>query len=118
MNDETVALRNECANIISLRDSLKRLEANQDFARVINNYLREEPIRITMLYGDAQLNQDEKRSQHRNELFERTVGIARFAEYLRGIYQRASLAEKQLYDLDHPDEGMPTEQVVEEPSEA
>ena len=103
--DEMIALRNECNAIIAMRDSLRKLEQNPDFARVVNAYLQGEPVRIAMLYGDASLNQDpEKREIHRKELEERIIGVARFAEYLRSLHQRAAIAEKQLYDIDHPAE--------------
>lgn len=113
-NDEIIALRNECNAIISMRDSLRKLESNPDFAKVINAYLQGEPVRIAMLYGDASLNQDpQKFGIHRRELEERIIGVARFAEYLRSLHQRAAIAEKQLYDIDHPAEAEPVSSEAE-----
>ena len=98
--EQANAIRKECGEHISRRNLLNRLEQNPDFQAFMKVYLEYEPIRLVHLYGEPSMNLNEKRELHREEIHERLVGIARFAEFLRGIRMIAQQAEKQLQDLD------------------
>ena len=97
--EQANAIRKECKEHIERKQLLDRLNANPDFKAFIEHYLEEEPARLTQLYGDPAINLNEKRELHREEIHERLIGIARFAEHLRSIHMIASQAEKQLEDL-------------------
>ena len=97
--EQANAIRKECNEHIERRKLLERLNQNPDFKTLTKFYLEEEPARLAQLYGDPAINLNDKRELHREEIHERLIGIARFAEFLRGIYAIASQAEKQLQDL-------------------
>ena len=97
--EQANALRKDCKEHIERKQLLDRLNANPDFEALTKHYLEDEPARLTQLYGDPAINLPDKRELHREEIHERLIGIARFAEYLRGIHMLASQAEKQLEDL-------------------
>ena len=97
--EQANAIRKECGEHIARRNLLDRLEKNPDFQSFIKTYLEDEPVRLVHLYGEPSMNLNEKRELHREEIHERLIGIARFAEHLRGIHMIASQAEKQLEDL-------------------
>lgn len=97
--EQANALRKDCKEHIERKQLLDRLNANPDFEALVKHYLEEEPARLAQLYGDPAINLTDKRELHREEIHERLIGIARFAEYLRGIHMLASQAEKQLEDL-------------------
>ena len=98
--EQANAIRKECGEHIARRNLLDRLEKNPDFQSFIKTYLEDEPVRLVHLYGEPSMNLNEKRELHREEIHERLIGIARLAEYLRGVRMIAQQAEKQLQDLD------------------
>lgn len=98
--EQANAIRKECNEHIQRRNLLNRLMQNADFKELIDFYLEKEPARLTQLYGDPAINLNDKRDLHREEIYERLLGIARFAEFLRGIQLIAQQSEKQLKDLE------------------
>ena len=99
--EQANAIRKECKEHIERHNLLERLNQNPDFKTLLKHYLEEEPARLTHLYGDVSINMSDKKQMNREEIHERLIGIARFAEYLRSIHILASQAEKQIHDLDH-----------------
>ena len=97
--EQANAIRKECKEHIERKNLLERLNKNPDFQALTKFYLEEEPSRLVQLYGEASINLGDKREVHREEIHERLIGIARFAEFLRGIHMLAQQAEKQLQDL-------------------
>lgn len=98
--EQANAIRKDCKEHIERKNLLDRLNKNHDFQALTKFYLEEEPARLVQLYGEPSINLGEKRELHREEIKERLIGIARFAEFLRGIHMLAQQAEKQLQDLD------------------
>ena len=98
--EQANAIRKECNEHIQRKQLLDRLNQNPDFQALTKFYLEEEPARLAQLYGEPSINLGEKRELHRAEIQERLMGIARFAEFLRGIHMLASQAQKQIQDLD------------------
>ena len=97
--EQANAIRKECQEHIERKKLLDRLNQNPDFQNLIKFYLEEEPARLVHLYGDPSINMGDKKEVHREEIHERLIGIARFAEFLRGISAIAIQMEKQLQDL-------------------
>lgn len=98
--DEAQEIRENCKHTIALADALTRLYSNPDFKMVfINHYMEKEPARLVHLLGDASVNMGDKKEAIREDVHERMIGIARFAEFIRGIYAMANMAENTLKDL-------------------
>lgn len=98
--DEAQEIRENCKHTIALADALTRLHDNPDFKMVfIDHYMEKEPARLVHLLGDASVNMGDKKEAIREDVQERMIGIARFAEFVRGIYAMASMAENTLQDL-------------------
>lgn len=99
-SEEAQQMRKECEAKIALSDAVIRLNKSKDFKMLMSDYLSSEPTRLVQLLGDPSFNFSDKRYTHREEIKERMIGIARFAEYLRGIHLTAERAEKTIQDLD------------------
>lgn len=98
--DEAQQMREKCKQQIALADALSRLHDNPDFKLVfINHYLEQEPVRLVQLLGDVSVNMGDKKEAIRADVQERMIGIARFAEYIRGTFALAGMAENTLNDL-------------------
>ena len=98
--DEAQEIRENCKHTIALADALTRLRGNPDFNTVfIDHYMEKEPARLVHLLGDASINMGDKKEAIREDVKERMIGIARFAEFIRGIYTMANVAENTLQDL-------------------
>lgn len=97
--EQANAIRKDCNEHIERKNMLDRLNQNPDFQTLTKFYMEEEPSRLVQLYGEPSINLGDKRELHREEIHERLIGIARFAEFLRGIHMLAQQAEKQLQDL-------------------
>lgn len=98
--DEAQEIRENCKRTIALADALTRLHDNPDFKMVfIDHYMEKEPARLVHLLGDASVNMGDKKEAIREDVHERMIGIARFAEFIRGTYAMASMAENTLQDL-------------------
>lgn len=107
--EQANAIRKECKEHIERKNILDRLNQNPDFKVITTFYLEDEAVRLTQLYGEPSINLGDKRELHREEIHERLIGIARFAEFLRGIHMIASQAEKQLQDLEKAENETPVE---------
>lgn len=98
--DEAQEIRENCKHTIALADALTRLYSNPDFKMVfIDHYMEKEPSRLVHLLGDASVNMGDKKEAIREDVHERMIGIARFAEFIRGVYAMANMAENTLKDL-------------------
>lgn len=99
-SNEAEAIRKECHKRIELRNALSRLMTNPDFKKVfMEEYLESEPKRLVLLLGDTVINQSEKKEMYRTDFHERMIGVARFDEFMRQIYNIANQAENQLNNL-------------------
>jgi hypothetical protein len=73
-----------------LYNSLKALEDNEDFIRVVKEgYLKEHAVRTTSLLATEYARQ----AGIRNTLFETLVGVSSFEQYLSTIYNMRSIEE-------------------------
>lgn len=98
--DEAQEIRENCKKQIALADALTRLHDNPDFKMVfIDHYMEKEPARLVHLLGDASVNMGDKKDAIREDVKERMIGIARFAEFIRSVYALANMAENTLHDL-------------------
>lgn len=84
---------------IEMGEILDRLNNNSDFTKLVENFVEKEPVRLTKLLADATLNMSDKAENHRREIKESLIGIARFAAYLRHIKLLAERAKKELEEL-------------------
>ena len=98
--EEAQQMRKDCEVKIALSDAVIRLNKNKDFKMLMTDYLDKQPSRLVQLLGDPSFNFSDKRDLNREEVKERMIGIARFAEYLRSIHTIAEQAEKTIKDLD------------------
>lgn len=83
---------------IQLRDRLHRLLANDDFkALILEGYIREEPVRLTALLGDASVRRNEK-------VYEATIdeikAIGLFDNHLRMIEAIGNQAQASLQEYE------------------
>lgn len=98
--EEAQQIRENCKHQIALADALTRLHDNPDFKMVfIDHYMEKEPARLVHLLGDVTVNMGDKKEAIREDVKERMIGIARFAEFIRGTYSMAHMAENTLQDL-------------------
>ena len=98
--EEAQQIRENCKHQIALADALTRLHDNPDFKMVfIDHYMEKEPARLVHLLGDVSVNMGDKKEAIREDVKERMIGIARFAEFIRGTYAMANMAENTLQDL-------------------
>lgn len=98
--NEAQEIRENCKKQIALADALTRLHDNPDFKMVfIDHYMEKEPARLVHLLGDASVNMGDKKDAIREDVKERMIGIARFAEFIRSTYALANMAENTLHDL-------------------
>jgi hypothetical protein len=99
--EQAKLLRKESQEKIELVQALERLYTNKDFNKLfMEEYLEKEPARLVHLLGEPAFNNHDKKSFYREDLQERMIGIARFAEYLRNIYMMADTARKNINALD------------------
>ncbi len=74
----------EAKKRIDLMKALRRLTENKDYIKVIDdNYLREEPIRLTYLRADGNFLSDESQ----DTLMKSIDAIAYFRQYLAAVMQ-------------------------------
>lgn len=92
-SEEKEALTKQAEMMISMAESLERLEKNQDFLNVINNYLQKEPLELTFTLASAN-------KEVRDSAKECLIGIARFGAYLHNIKIHKERGKKQLEDLE------------------
>lgn len=99
-SEQANALREECKKRINIAKSLERLYHNTDFKKVfLENYLKEEAIRLVSLMGDTVINESDSKDRYREDIKEQMIGIARTAEYMRCVFRIADQAQKSLDDL-------------------
>lgn len=99
--DELFNLKNHCEKQVGLAQAMKRLENNPDFKEVfIEHYLKENASRLVGLLSDSSLNMSDERDRNREEIKERMIGIARFQEFVRYLYNIADQAVKTLEDIE------------------
>lgn len=76
-----------------LPESLDRLMKNEDFKRIIlNEYLREEAIRATMLKADPQMASEENQKRVENTL----IGVSQLNQFIQRIRVMGAMAERDL----------------------
>lgn len=74
-----------------LPEALDRLMKNEDFQKIVmNEYLREEAIRSTMLKADPSMA--DRQQQVENAL----IGVAQFNQFLQRIRTLGAMAERDL----------------------
>lgn len=88
-----------------LRDSLIKLVNNKDFKNLfMDEYFEKEPVRITMLRGNVQLQDPKIQAQMLNDF----MAIGALDQFFRTIMQRGQLADKTIIScqeyLDNPEE--------------
>lgn len=97
---EANRMREACKKQIDLAEAMTRLEQNQDFKKVfIDNYEKDEAVRLVGLLAEQTITMSDKKDMFMKDINERMIGIARFGEYVRGIYAIADRAAKTLEDL-------------------
>lgn len=105
--EEAMKLREKCNKHIALAESLTRLHNNADFKKVfLDFYVNEEPSRMVLLLADTSLNHGGKKAEHREDLQESMIGIARFAEFIRNVY---NIADHASYSLERLNQATITE---------
>ena len=97
--EELDQVKQAATHFIEMNEAYQRLLTNADFNKIVDNYTKEEPVRLVHLLADASLNMSDKHQQHRQEINETLLGIARFTAYLRHIPLLADRARNQLEDL-------------------
>lgn len=97
--EQALQLKEQCNRRIAIRDALHRLESNPDFTKLLEDYTKDEPVRLVALLAEPTFNLTDKKAMHREELHETMIGIARFVEYMRNVYRLADRATKTLEDL-------------------
>jgi len=89
--------KQELKEKVDLRDAIERLIRNEDFNKVfMKGYCENEAIRVVHLHGDEAFNQPDTKKQHREELQERMLSIARFSEYVRYTVIMGNQAQREL----------------------
>lgn len=98
--EQAQQLRSNCKEAIALAESLERLHNNADFKAVfLDEFITKTPARLVGLLADASINMGTKKNEHREDLQERMIGIARLSEYMRNVFNMANQATKTLSDL-------------------
>ena len=95
-----------------LRDSLNKLLNNKDFKNLFQDeYFEKEPVRITMLRGNIELQDPKIQAQMLNDF----MAIGALDQFFRTIMQRGQLADKTIQMcqeyLDNPEEYAEYEEV-------
>lgn len=96
-----------------LRDSLERLLKNKDFKNLFQDeYFEKEPVRITMLRANVQLQDPKIQAQMLNDF----MAIGALDQFFRTIMQRGQLADKNIIScqeyLDNPEEYQDDEELI------
>jgi hypothetical protein len=98
--DELVEYKADLNKYVELAEALNRLHYNSDFKTVfLDHYLMKEPARIVGLLGEDQYNVGGKKAEHREDIHEMMIGISRFSQFCRRVFQYADSAKKSLDDL-------------------
>lgn len=85
----------EAKKMVELGNALQRLEKNRDFKKVIiDNYLREEAIRLVHLRGDPNMQDEESQKV----IFQLMDGITGLTQYCNKLRHQSYLAEKAIED--------------------
>lgn len=122
IENEPMTLTSEQVNHIRLMskeaieraDALKRLYNNSDFKLVfIKRYIEDESKRLVSLLANHTFNLGGKKSEHREEILERMIGIARFNMFVQEVENEASRATKNLEDLLEAEKAYYSESVEE-----
>ena len=95
-----------------LRDSLNRLLNNKDFKNLFQDeYFEKEPVRITMLRANVQLQDPKIQAQMLNDF----MAIGALDQFFKTIMQRGQLADKTIQMcqeyLDNPEDYKDEEEV-------
>lgn len=99
--EQYLQLKEEYEKQYKLSEALIRLYENKDFKEVfLDNYLKEEPVRLTYLLSAPEFNMTDKKAMHRSEIHERLIGVSRFESYMRYIFNLGEQASKQLMQLE------------------
>lgn len=98
--EEANNIRIECNKRIELAKALHNLYLNEDFKKVfLTGYVKDEASRLVSLLGEPNFNSSDKKANYREELHECMIGIGRFTEYCRNVFNIAEQADKTLHDL-------------------
>ena len=90
-------MKANCKRAIDVANALDRLHKNTDFKTVfLDNYMRDDVVRLVGLLGEQTINLGGKKYEHREEIQERLIGVARFQEYMRNVFRLADQAENDL----------------------
>lgn len=93
-------LEEQCIKRIELYNCLERLKSNPDFKKLfLEEYLEEEPVRLTHLLAETSFVMSEKRDIYITDIKEQLIGISRFFAYLRNIPTIAEQAKNTLNEL-------------------
>lgn len=98
--EQVIQIRQMSKEVIERAEAVKRLYNNPDFKSVfIKHYIEDEPKRLVGLLAASSFNLGGKKSEHREELLERMIGVARFNAFIHEVNQDANKAQKALEDL-------------------
>ena len=99
--DEARNMEQNCKDLIKVADAMERLLNHADFKLVfMEEYLKKEPARMTMLLAEQSWNMDaDKKPIYREDINEKLIGIARFHEYIRKVFAMGDQAQNQLNSL-------------------
>ena len=90
-------MKANCKRAIDVANALDRLHKNADFKTVfLDNYMKDDVVRLVGLLGEQTINLGGKKDEHREEIQERLIGVARFQEYMRNVFRLADQAENDL----------------------
>jgi len=98
--EEANQMRKEHSDRIAKAKALKNLYLNEDFKKVfLEGYLKDEAVRLVGLLGEPNFNGSEKKDLYRAEIRECMIGIARFNEYCRQVFNMAQQSESMIKSL-------------------
>ena len=98
--DQVQGYRQDRKNVIEYADALDRLRKNPDFIKVfMKGYIEEESTRCTLLLGATNYSSVDEKNKMDKIYMDNLVGIGLFDQYMRGVYARATMAEKELESL-------------------
>ena len=105
--------KKDLQNKIDLAKSLDRLHDNEDFKKVfLDHYIDEEPSRLVLLLGEPSFNYSSDKKEKREDIQERMIGIARFAEFTRNVFAISKQASESLETLQEAERNFYSEEKV------
>lgn len=98
--DQIQQYRQDRNNVIERANALDRLRKNPDFISVfMQGYIVDEASRNALLLGETNYVSIDEKKKFDKIYMDTLIGIGMFDQYMRGVYIRATMAEKELESL-------------------